>query len=395
MEDAALGELLILMVNAHRSFRTLRGEVRTWSHSERQHEAFMRAHAARIASGSSAVIALSGDGSEPEPVEWEHLLRVWLAPPDRLREELVMARGGASSVSTVVHVGDTWWSYDADGGAQTNAGSRTSQVGVHFQRALIDPSRLLASRALEIGGYAVHAGRRAIRVRVTPSPPETFAWDHGAPHGEWPQELLVDAERGIVLRCVSLLDGEPFAIAEFLSVAFDETFPEDTFVFEPPPGEEVRDVREALDGHLGRMPLHQAVARAGFGIYIPARVPDDWRMHVYYSEEDERRRWPAVVHIHYTNESATINVNLNLHAARDMDIPSAAPDGSLWRVEHTEHGPLSIWEPGERERGMPRIAMLEIAGTRIQISTDDLDADAIARLAASLVPAPADPPATP
>lgn len=98
------------------------------------------------------------------------------------------------------------------------------------------------------------------------------------------------------------------------------------------------------------MSLHQAVERAGFGIYIPARVPDGWRMRVYYSEEDERRRW---------------------------------------------HGPLSIWEPDEGERGMPRIAMLEIAGTRIQISTDDLDADAIARLAASLVPAPADPPATP
>jgi hypothetical protein len=293
-----------------------------------------------------------------------------------------------------VHVGATWWSYDPDSGAQTNAESRESQAGVHLQRALIDPSLLLPWRRLEVGGYASCAGRRAIRVRLTPSPADAFAWD-GRDPGEWPQELLVDAERGIVLRSVNLLDGEPFSVVEFLGVAFDETFPEDTFVFEPPAGEEVRDVREALAGHLGRMPLHQAVERAGFGIYIPARVPDDWRMRVYYSEQDERRRWPAVVHIHYTNENATLNVNLNLHAARDMDIPSAAPDGSAWRVEHTEHGPLSIWEPDEGERGMPRIAMIEIAGTRIQISTDDLDADAIARLAASLVPAPADPPATP
>ena len=262
-------------------------------------------------------------------------------------------------------------------------------------RALIDPSRLLASRALEIGGYAVHAGRRAIRVRATPSPPETFAWEPSAPHGAWPQELLVDAERGIVLRCVSLLDGEPFAIAEFLSVAFDETFPEDTFVFTPPPGEEVRDAREALAGHRGLLPLHQAVERAPFGIYLPGRVPDDWHMRVYFSEEDERGRWPAVVHIHYTNDSETLHVNLNLHAAAEMDIPSLAPDGSAWRVEHTVHGPLSIWEPDDGERGMPRIALIEIAGTRVQISSDDLDADAMTRLAAGLVPAPRLPPPTP
>jgi len=64
---------------------------------------------------------------------------------------------------------------------------------------------------------------------------------------------------------------------------------------------------------------------------------------------------------------------------------------SFRTLRHTGHGPLRLWEPEEAKRGMPRIAMSEIAGTRIQISTDDLDADAIARLAESLVAAPATP----
>jgi hypothetical protein len=90
---------------------------------------------------------------------------------------------------------------------------------------------------------------------------------------------------------------------------------------------------------------------------------------------------------------ATLNVNVNEQDAGDGGLPAAAPDGSDWRVEQLGSGELRLWDPTEAGRGMPRIAMLELAGTRIQISTDDLDAEAIARLAASLTPAPTEPPA--
>jgi len=383
-----LGDLFVLMVNAHRSFRTLRGEVRNWHHNERNHEAVMRAHKARVARGSNMTIAVRPEGAEPEPVEWEDTLRVWLAPPDRLREELVMTHDGEPGVAVMVHVGATWWSYTPLGGAQTNAGSPDSVLSAHLQRALLDPAQLLASRVFEIVGPAAWAGRPAVRVMVTPSAREVFSWERGIHVPEWPQELLVDAERGILLRCVNLLDGEPFSTVEFLSVAFDEEFPDDTFVFAPPDGEEVIDVHRPPSGQRGPIPLRKAVERAPFRIFIPSAVPDDWRMHVYFSEQDERDRWPAAVHVHYTSENPALNVNLNEHAAGGMDIPSSGPDGSQWLVRHTGHGPLRIWEPEEAERGMPRIAMIEIAGTRIQISTDDLDADAIAKLAESLVAAP-------
>jgi hypothetical protein len=75
-------------------------------------------------------------------------------------------------------------------------------------------------------------------------------------------------------------------------------------------------------------------------------------------------------------------------------MPLRAPDGSDWHIEQLEAAELRLWEPSELERGMPRMALTEIGGTRIQISTGDLDLDEIAGLAERLIPAPAEPPAT-
>jgi outer membrane lipoprotein-sorting protein len=387
-----LGELLVLMVGAHRSFRTLRASARMWHHAERSHEAFTRDNI-RHGGTSMVQIAMSDADSTPPPAEMEDTVKVWLARPDRLREEAVTTWSGEPVESLLVQVGDTWWSFDPGAGAMTNGSSPNHRHGSRLSRAILDPAELVASRDLEIVGHSVHAGRRAVRVLSRPSVRDPFLSDPGGIGGAWDHELLVDAERGILLRIVSLLDGEPFMIAEFLEIAFDEELPDELFVFEPPPGEQVRDVRDGMRGHLGPISLHEAAGRVPFPVFVPAEVPVEWRMRAYVSEEDERRRWPAALHIHYSDEMGTLNVNVNEQDAGDGGLPASAPDGSDWRVEHLENGELRLWEPGEAERGMPRIAMLELAGTRIQISTDDLDAVAIAKLAASLTPAPTEPPA--
>jgi outer membrane lipoprotein-sorting protein len=387
-----LGELLVLMVGAHRSFRTLRGSVRIWHHTERSHEAYMRDNA-RAGGLSMVSISAAGEDSTPPPVELEDRARLWLARPDRLREETVSTWSGEPVESLLVQVGDTWWSFDPGSGAMTNGGSPNHGHGTRLNRVMLDPAEIVASRELEIDGHAVHAGRAAIRVVSHPSVRDSFLSDPGGVGAGCEQELLVDAERGILLRLVNLLDGEPFSIVEFLEVAFDEAVADELFVFEPPPGEAVHDTRDGMRGHRGPIPLHEAAGRAPFAVFVPAEVPAEWRMRVYLSDEDDRRRWPAAVHIHYSNEMATLNVNVNEQAAGDEGLPHTAPDGSDWRVEHLESGDLRLWEPAEGERGMPRIAMLDIGGTRVQISTDDLDAEGITRFAASLAHAPTEPPA--
>jgi hypothetical protein len=379
------------MQGAHRSFRTLRGELRFWNHARRHYEAFQRQygdHALEIG------LVSTGEGSdEPIPVETEDRARIWLARPDRLREELTSGHGDRATVSTLVHVGATWWSYNPGSGAMTNDGDPGSQHGSRLQRALVDPAELLPWRELEIAGPAVHAGRPVIRVTSRPSPRDTFLPDVRGISGEWPEEYLVDAERGILLRIATFIDGEPFAVAEFTSVAFDEEIDEELFRFVLPPGEELRNARDGIDSDLGVMPLHEAAQAAPFGVYVPASVPDDWHMRVHFIVANERHGWPAGVSIHYVDAMSRVNVSVNEHDAGDGGLPETAPNGDAWRVEGLANGELRLWEPSDMERGMPRIGVIEIGGTRVQISTGDLGLEAIAELAAGLVPAPEEPPA--
>jgi hypothetical protein len=388
-----LGELLVLLLNAHRSFETLCGDVRTWRHDERSHEAFRRQNESRRGSISMSRVSFGGASGEAEavPAESEERGRLWLARPDRLREEWSGAAGGALGPTTLVEVGPTWWSLDTHG-AYSNRGSPEVQHGSRLPPMMLDPAGLLASRDLEIAGDAVHAGRTAIRVLAHASPRDGFLPETHQPFETWPQELLVDSERGVLLRSVSLLDGEPFALTEFLSIAFDVEIPGERFVFEPPAGVSVGDVRDRFSP-LRPMPLHEAAGEAPFGVFVVDSVPSDWTMRVHLVSESDNYGWPASVLIHYANEMSSVSVNINEHAVADEAMPAKAPDGSDWRVERLEGGEVRLWEPSEPERGMPRIALTEIAGTRIQISTGDLGLEDIAGLTARLVPAPIDPPA--
>jgi outer membrane lipoprotein-sorting protein len=337
--------------------------------------------------------SFGGASGEPPPPESEERLRVWLQRPDRMREELTTATGFPQGDSTVVQVGPTWWMLD-ERGASSNERSPEVQHGSHLSGAMLNPAYLLAMREFEITGHVVHGGREAIRVLSHVIPRDSFLPETFWPvHDAWPQELLVDAERGVLLRSVSLLDGEPFAITEFLSIHFDEAIPEERFVFEPPEGVGVRDIRERFDG-LRPMSLDEAARDAPFTVFAVDGVRGDWTMRVHSMSGDAGYGWPASVLLHYANELSSVNININQHAADGEALAATAPDGSDWRVEQLENAELRLWEPSERERGMPRIGLTVIGGTRIQISTGDLDLDEIAGLAERLIPAPTEPPAT-
>lgn len=87
---------------------------------------------------------------------------------------------------------------------------------------------------LRVEGRALRAGREAVRLVGVPieeweGPPEPLWW------GADEYEVLVDAERGILLRCASRLGGKDFDALEVEEVLFDERF-----------GREVFDAREPL-----------------------------------------------------------------------------------------------------------------------------------------------------
>jgi outer membrane lipoprotein-sorting protein len=389
-----LGDLLVLMAGAHRSFRTLRAELRLWRHHERAHAAYMQRHGEQ--SGGVSMVSFGYSPSDEEPheppaSETDERLRLWLARPDRLREESSLTFGGRHVERLLVRVGEAWWSFDEVSGAQTNGGSPNHQHGASLDGTVLDPAQLLSESSFEILGTTMHAGREAIRVRSTPSPRDPVLREAGYP-GCWPQELLVDAERGVLLRATSLFEGEPFSSTEFVSVAFDEELADELFVFVPPAGEEVRDASSAMQQRHRTLPLHEAARRAPFTVYVPASIPAGWQMRVYSQDADARQGWPASVNVHYADAIGRLNLNISEQAAGEAGLPATTPDGGEWRLDRLAVGEVRLWEPSADMGEMPCIALADIAGTRVQITTGDLSLDALAELASGLVPAPTEPP---
>jgi hypothetical protein len=83
-----LGDLLEVVHNSRRSFRTFRGRYRLWRDERLAQEAFLAAaEAAKARGGSSVAIISTGPGDEPAPAFSESEWRIWLQRPDRVREE--------------------------------------------------------------------------------------------------------------------------------------------------------------------------------------------------------------------------------------------------------------------------------------------------------------------
>ncbi len=70
----------------------------------------------RRSRGEMVALAVAVVNEEPEPEVVESLIRVWIAPPDRLREE----RETSDLDWFGVRRGELWWQYDSHEGAVSN-----------------------------------------------------------------------------------------------------------------------------------------------------------------------------------------------------------------------------------------------------------------------------------
>jgi hypothetical protein len=282
-----LGDLLELLHGARNRFTTVRGTVRTWSHTARQAAAFGRLD-------GTAYAPLEGSGPDTS----ESLARVWLAGPDRAREEQEEPDGTRVGVQR----GAYWWQYDGVDEAFSNEGdsSHGADIGGPL-RSLVDTSTVIGLLDFERLGAGERAGRRTIRVRALPRVlPRHDAWALMRLGAAGADDLLldVDAERGVLLRVEARLGKAPFSVVEALEIAFDETFPDDTFVFDPPAGVEVGSVRR--NRHVS---LEDAVAAAPFAFWLPA---EDWEPTVAYAQLEDEPHVAPQVHLQYTAKGVRI-----------------------------------------------------------------------------------------
>lgn len=381
-----LGDLLVLLHGARGRTSTVRATVRTWRHAGRMREAMARSER------RGSVVMYAGDGdqdAEREPVQ--SVVRVWLAPPDRAREE----REGSDGEGFGVRRGELWWHYDPRSGATSNEDQPEVGSGIAEELWwLIDAAPVIGLLDFDAIRPSSRAGRDVLRVRAVPR--------KLADGDDWPlmrlgalgaDELLldVDAERGALLRIETRFEGQALVISEVTDIAFDEAFADNVFAFTPPPGEQVRSIGDQFSVQRG-LTIEQAVARAPFSVWIPARLPAGWETEIAFAAENDRPPMAPHVHLNYRAPDGTHTVSI-------VESPAGHP-GEHSDYEHSRPNPWQETERGGRqmqirepaESWQPAQVRLELDGTRILMHSGDLAADWLAELAGGLVPAPSEPP---
>jgi hypothetical protein len=352
---------------------SLRAAGREWRHSVRAMEAWQRS----IPPESQAVTYLGGPEDEPGPEETVEQWRVWLAKPDRIRAEFVVQ---GKSVTAVV-LGETWWSWSASQGAMTNAGDPHSSHGTGPAYALIEPAPILPAIELQVVGRSSFLRRTVLEVMAWPSAldedDEEADFLRGATHGLGSgadkYRLLVDAERGILLRAEALIRGEPFRILEMDEVAFDEDLPEETFA---PPG--APDI-ERLEPYRS-ISFQDLPGAVPFDVLVPERPPFG----------------PPHVHIEPPNRRYGIPMQVQIDYSSPLE---GEEESRFWLIESADLIPDRDWVEWREEDGIRlgedlrvrpvlRIARLERSGTHVEIQSYRLTLKELRDLARSLVPLP-------
>lgn len=159
----------------------------------------------------------------------DEAVRLWFSSPDRWRCESAVHRATDPVVQVVA--GLQWWiSNPLDPNAKIKSGREDADNRVITEappfEALWDLSRLDGSRRRERTGETLYLGRQCSTQVATPT---------GDPTGDgiWPgatrEELVIDEERGVVLRWAAYFEGLPYGVIEVTLIAFDEPLPPELF----------------------------------------------------------------------------------------------------------------------------------------------------------------------
>jgi hypothetical protein len=369
---ATLGEILALLHEATDRARPARLTVIEWRHGPRSEEAFRRFMALRHP-GSAAMMSVGGGhGGVPEESSWTTTLS--FEAQTRFREE---AAGVQAGKRYLVRDGDRWASWDADWGAQTSEtaeeqGARSATYGL-----LLDPNPLLGVLRLGSASPTEVAGRAAWQVTAVPRDEETGT---GALFRVGPGadtiELAIDAERGALLRSEAFLAGEPFHRLEVTEIAYGP-LPADALELALPEG-----VEPAASAFAPlRLELHELPARTPFPVFVPARVPDGWRL-------QESLLVPGRVTPPVEAEVSLVYGSRGGGYAVTVRERSATAERDDWLTWEESVG-LEVADAGEHVE--PRhYVRVERDGTVIELAGGD--PILLAELAGELIPAPTEPP---
>lgn len=258
---------------------------------------------------------------------------------------------------TVVSDGDHWWSTIGLGGPRSGTGRPLVSFGFPELALLMAPGRLLGEYRFAILGEDEVAGRPVLLARATPR----FGVEDEAGMAPWDalgdeadeHLLAVDRERGVILRCVSLWDGQQTASAEVTEIAFDVPVEEDVFALDRPA------TRVERPGEVALVTDPRSVAaQLPFTLYFPVGLAGFHATAVAPPLHDGA---PPMAFVHLTGAEGHIHIH--------------------------QHGSDARIEFGAPRRGRPEARLtLQRGGTQILLTSTDVDEARLAEVAETLEP---------
>jgi hypothetical protein len=309
-------------------------------------------------------------------------LRLSVEMPDRLRLEEPITYDGRPELRVHVLDGHVWQGYDPERGARFQHGGYEALHAFHEVAPLLDPFALLGGHDLEVVKEAGWADRAALRVRARPRAP---LFRQHEPmvlllFGGTEHELLVDAERGVLLRLESRLDGTAFRVFELGELTFDAEIPASTWVLEAPDGQPLRPLEPH---HNHPISLSEAIAKAPCRLFLPDRAPAGSELSIMVVPDWSDPAKARAISFAYSWTGGTHRVQL--HEAADRS-PSLDELGK-WQEITRAGQPMKTLDGPADPSGMHlrRYVTLERDGTHIQIS-GNLSLEALIDIAATMRP---------
>ena len=383
-DPADLGALLLLLHGVDSRVGSMQVTYRVWRHEVRLHAAFVADAEERRGRGAS--IRLFGSGTErPQPAEVEETVRVW-RDGGRARVE---HHGGARDGYYGIRDGALWWMWDERNGAHSNEDDPSVGSGVGEELQIMrDPTPLLSSLRFEVAGRSEVAGRATISARGTPRLRDAR---HGPPAFELHQlgtgadryALEIDSEFGVLLAATALRNEQPFHRVITLAATFDEPIPDETFRFEPPPGEPIQ-TRRWQEDRVEHVTLVEAQQRAPFTVLMPATAPADWQVQCRLIRASERPPSPMQIGVSYHSTDGHESVSLSQFPAGGSNPYRKMGTGVDWETV-TRDGIEMKTRPARW--GQAQVE-LERDGTFVHLMSDNLTRDQVLTIAAGLRPAP-------
>jgi hypothetical protein len=249
------GEVLELVRSAPGRYKTVRAALRYRGDGptiKLVRERFWHSEAGRRTFGDLRHREVYDPSEDPEPdgpFGWR--CRIWRIDDHRWRQELELPEGGVDIAASTVRMrsrgtpegppgtSELWHRRVGARDTADDPGWLPEATDTFWTMYPFDPAGIcsldgeLEEMDLMVEGPVTWAGREALRLRAVPVaeweyPPEPLWW------GADEYEVVVDIERGILLRVACRLEGEDFDALEVEEIYFDEQFPEDVFTSREP-----------------------------------------------------------------------------------------------------------------------------------------------------------------